>query len=50
MMDIVRNFLQKAVSAQIEAAGDALPAESLDFLDPARIVSTRYIDMPQSQC
>ena len=50
MKDIVRDFLQKTVGAQIEAAGDALPSESLDFLDPARVVSTRYVGVPQSQC
>jgi len=48
VMDIVWFFPEKAVGAQIQASGGALPPESLDFLYSTGVICTRDVEMPQS--
>ena len=48
VMDIVWYFPEKAVGAQIQAAGGALPAKSLDVLYSTGVICTRDVEMPQS--
>jgi len=48
-MAVMWNLLKETVGAQIDVAGGALPADSMDFLDPTGVIITRNVLMPHPQ-